>query len=103
MVTIEFDKFEHIPEYKENIYILGELIADFMLEFIDNEISHISENELLEYLGVPQKKIDFNNVVVYDMKILRKMLKNVETHILYDAVTKHLSQIDLCKIPVVHK
>lgn len=85
---------EHYPEYKENKLIIGALITDLFYEFIEEEYSHISQNEILEFLGVPQKKIDFNDVVVYPLKDLRKTLKNYNKSEVYDIVEKNLEKTD---------
>jgi len=52
--------------------IAAELVLDIFHEAIDNGISDISENEILTFLGVPEKNIDRKNNKLYDLSGLTK-------------------------------
>jgi hypothetical protein len=80
------------PGLIKNKLILGALITDLFCEFMEEGISHISQNEILEYVGVPEKYIDMNDVVLYDTKTLAKRLKGIDKVILYDIVEKMLME-----------
>lgn len=91
---VDFNNFEHQEEMKWDKLIVGSLIVDFFYEFIENEISHISEYEIMEFLGVPEKKIDFHNVVLYDTKKLKSILKNQSKSEVYDMIDKMMQKMD---------
>jgi len=73
-----------------NKFIVGAVILDLFLEYIENGLSHITLNEILEILGESQNNIDFNNTEVYDLRRIAKNIKDMKKVQIYEEVQKSL-------------
>lgn len=63
---------ERVKEFFPSQLITAELIVDIFAEAVENDIQDISLNEILTFLGIPEKYIDRSDKTLYDLSEYNK-------------------------------
>ena len=91
---IDWNDVKHYPEDSSDKLILGSLITDYFYDMMDKGYFQVSLNDILDHLGVQEKFIDRNNIVIYDTRKLSKLLANIPPSEAYDAVEREIKNKD---------